>query len=92
MRRAAAEGDDAAFKREAHAIKGGCGMVGALELQKLATSMEQRGLRDDDVATLDEFLVACERLRRMLIAHTSISIGTAECQEKMRDEGSHEEV
>jgi CheY-like chemotaxis protein len=69
MRLAAAEGDDAAYKREAHAIKGGCGMVGALELQTLATSMELHGLRDDHVASLEEFLVACERLRSMLIAH-----------------------
>jgi len=69
MRLAAAEGDDDAYKREAHAIKGGCGMVGALELQTLATSMEHHGIRDDHVASLEEFLVACERLRRMLNAH-----------------------
>jgi len=69
MRRAAAEGDDAAYRREAHAIKGGCGMVGAFELQMLATSMEMGGLSDDHVASLDEFVVACQRLRRMLIGH-----------------------
>jgi CheY-like chemotaxis protein/HPt (histidine-containing phosphotransfer) domain-containing protein len=68
MRRAAADGDDLTYKREAHAIKGGCGMVGALELQTLATSMEEHGLRDDHVASLEEFLVACERLRGMLVA------------------------
>jgi CheY-like chemotaxis protein len=68
MRQAAFGNDDAAYKREAHAIKGGCGMVGALELQTLATSMEERGLSDDHVASLQEFLVACERLRGMLIA------------------------
>jgi CheY-like chemotaxis protein len=68
MRQAAFGNDDAAYKREAHAIKGGCGMVGALELQTLATSMEERGLSDDHVASLKEFLVACERLRGMLIA------------------------
>ncbi|MBB5345649.1 response regulator [Tunturibacter empetritectus] len=71
MRRAASEGDNAAYRKEAHAIKGGCGMVGALELQRLATSMEERGLCDDDVATLDEFMVACERLRRILVARES---------------------
>jgi CheY-like chemotaxis protein len=71
MGRAAFEGDDAAYRKEAHAIKGGCGMVGAVELQRLATSMEERGLCDDDVATLDEFMVACERLRRILIARES---------------------
>jgi CheY-like chemotaxis protein len=72
MRQAASNGDDAAYKREAHAIKGGCGMVGALELQTLATSMERRGLSDDHVASLKEFMVACERLRGMLIAREII--------------------
>jgi CheY-like chemotaxis protein len=71
MRRAASNGEDAAYRKEAHAIKGGCGMVGALELQRLATSMEERGLCDDDVATLDEFMVACGRLRRILVARES---------------------
>ncbi|NYF88517.1 response regulator [Tunturiibacter empetritectus] len=71
MRRATSEGDDAAYTKEAHAIKGGCGMVGAVELQRLATSMEERGLCDDDVATLNEFMVACERLRRILVARES---------------------
>jgi CheY-like chemotaxis protein len=69
MRKAAAEGDDGAYRRGAHAIKGGCGMVGAIELQSLATSMEERGLCDDDIASLDEFILACERLRRILVAH-----------------------
>jgi HPt (histidine-containing phosphotransfer) domain-containing protein len=68
MRQAASSGDDAAYRKEAHAIKGGCGMVGAVELQRLATSMEERGLCDDDVATLDEFMVSLERLRRILVA------------------------
>jgi CheY-like chemotaxis protein len=71
MRRAASTGDDAAYRKEAHALKGGCGMVGAVELQRLATSMEERGLRDDDVATLEEFVVASERLRRILVARKS---------------------
>ena len=72
MRRAASNGDDAMYKREAHAIKGGCGMVGALELQTLATSMEKHGLSDDHVASLNEFIVACERLRGMLVAREII--------------------
>ncbi len=67
MRRAAAVGDDAAYRRAAHAIKGGCGMVGALELQKLASDMENAGLSaGNDVAPLDLFLAASERLGRML--------------------------
>jgi CheY-like chemotaxis protein len=70
MRRSASDGDDVAYRKEAHAIKGGCGMVGAAELQSLATSMEERGLGDaNHVATLDEFMLACERLRRILVAH-----------------------
>jgi HPt (histidine-containing phosphotransfer) domain-containing protein len=69
MRRAAASDDDAAYKRQAHAIKGSCGMVGAIELQTLATSMEERGLSDDHVASLNEFMLACERLRGMLVGH-----------------------
>ena len=73
MRQASAKGDDAAFRRAAHAIKGSCGMVGALELQTLATSMEERGLSDDHVASLDEFAMACERLRGMLVAHRNHS-------------------
>jgi CheY-like chemotaxis protein len=72
MRRAADSGDDDAYRREAHAVKGGCGMVGAVELQTLATSMEKRGLGNaNHVASLDEFILACERLRRILIAHAS---------------------
>jgi CheY-like chemotaxis protein len=68
MRRAASNGDDSTYKKEAHAIKGSCGMVGAIELQTLATSMERHGLSDDHVASLKEFMVACERLRGMLVA------------------------
>jgi CheY-like chemotaxis protein/HPt (histidine-containing phosphotransfer) domain-containing protein len=69
MRQAASNGDNGAYKRGAHAIKGGCGMVGAIELQRLATSMEERGLVDDHIASLNEFILACERLRRILVAH-----------------------
>ena len=78
MRQAASGDDDATYKREAHAIKGGCGMVGALELQTLATSMEEQGLSDDHVASLKEFIVACERLRGMLIAREIIHDRTSE--------------
>ena len=72
MRRAASEGDDSTYKKEAHAIKGSCGMVGAIELQTLATSMERLGLSDDHVASLKEFMVAGERLRGMLVAREII--------------------
>jgi CheY-like chemotaxis protein len=72
MRRTALQGDDAAFRREAHAIKGSCGMVGAKEMQTLATSMEEGGLCDDHVASLDELILAGERLRRILIARKTL--------------------
>jgi CheY-like chemotaxis protein len=72
MRLAASKGDDSTYKKEAHAIKGSCGMVGAIELQTLATSMESNGLSDDHVASLKEFTVACERLRGMLVAREII--------------------
>ncbi len=73
IEQAAADGDDAAYRREAHAIKGGCGMVGATELQKLATSMEEQGLdATNHVATHQEFILAVERLRRILVGHEII--------------------
>lgn len=68
MQTAASRGDDATYRAEAHAIKGSCGMVGALELQTLATSMEKNGLTSINVVSFEEFLVAAQRLRRMLNA------------------------
>lgn len=69
MRQAASKQDDRAYKSEAHAIRGGCGMVGATELQTIATAMETNGIEaTNHVASLDEFLLACERLRRILVA------------------------
>jgi CheY-like chemotaxis protein len=73
MRRAAAESDEATYRRQAHAIKGSAGMVGATELQTLATAMEVNGIPANYVATLDEFLLACDRLQRMLIARKTVS-------------------
>lgn len=69
MHQAASAGDDASYRHQAHAIKGGCGMVGAIELQRLASTMESNGLIANHVATLHEFPLACERLRGMLNAH-----------------------
>jgi CheY-like chemotaxis protein len=69
MRQEASKGDDAHYRREAHAIKGSCGIVGASELQRLATSMEEQGIGvTDHVVSLDEFILACERLQGILIA------------------------
>jgi CheY-like chemotaxis protein/HPt (histidine-containing phosphotransfer) domain-containing protein len=70
MRLAAVNRDDLIYRNEAHAIKGGCSMVGAVELHNLASSAEEGGLlAANHVASLDEMLIACERLRRILVAH-----------------------
>jgi CheY-like chemotaxis protein/HPt (histidine-containing phosphotransfer) domain-containing protein len=67
MRLALEAGDDTAYRRAAHAIKGGCGMVGALELAKLAAEMETIGLpAEHNAASIEHFLVASARLKRML--------------------------
>jgi len=67
MRQASMAGDDAAYRRGAHAIKGGCGMVGAVELAKLAAEMEIIGLpAEHDATPFDRFLAASARLERML--------------------------
>jgi CheY-like chemotaxis protein len=69
MRQCSTEGDDNGYRRAAHAIKGGCGMVGAVQLHALAGQMEEKGLSAaNHVASLDEFMLASERLRRILIA------------------------
>ena len=61
---AARAGDVATVRREAHAIKGGCGMVGAAELYNLASTTEEG--TDTDMMPLTDFGPACERLKRML--------------------------
>jgi CheY-like chemotaxis protein len=69
MRQAVGAGDAAAYERSAHAIKGGCGMVGAAELARLAGEMEQNGPKiGGEVEPLEQFLTACARLRRILDA------------------------
>lgn len=74
MRKASAIRDSAAFLSGAHAIKGGCGMVGATELAAMAASMESIGLPPvGDQAPFDDFASAAHRLRRMLDALTKLS-------------------
>lgn len=71
MAQAVATGDDAVYRREAHTIKGGFGMLGALELREIAATMESGGIACDgsEVGTLrDQFVTATERLRRILVA------------------------
>ena len=69
MRVAAGTGYDATYRKEAHAIKGGAGIVGAAELNRLAAAAEERGIDPANyVASLDELLMACGRLRSILVA------------------------
>lgn len=61
--------DEGAYRRAAHSIKGGCGMVGATELAKLASTMEEKGFCPiDNKGPLKQFLSASARLRRILDA------------------------
>jgi CheY-like chemotaxis protein/HPt (histidine-containing phosphotransfer) domain-containing protein len=68
MRSLALAHDAATFVREAHSIKGGCGMLGATELHGMAAELEKRGLEPgaSEVNSLDELSAACDRLERML--------------------------
>jgi CheY-like chemotaxis protein/HPt (histidine-containing phosphotransfer) domain-containing protein len=72
MRQLAASRDGEQFVRQAHAIKGGCGMLGATELHRMAAQLETRGLeaagtaQADEVNSLDELSAACDRLERIL--------------------------
>jgi CheY-like chemotaxis protein/HPt (histidine-containing phosphotransfer) domain-containing protein len=69
MRQALTDDDEEAYQRAAHAIKGGCGMVGATELYGIASEMEIAGLDGTSLDTLDRFVAASARLQRMLLAH-----------------------
>jgi CheY-like chemotaxis protein/HPt (histidine-containing phosphotransfer) domain-containing protein len=88
MRSSAASGDNAEFIREAHAVKGGCGMLGATELYGIAAGLEATGLRalglvsrpgshaartEPVINPLDELLAACDRLERILVARSVAS-------------------
>jgi CheY-like chemotaxis protein len=71
MRQLADAHDGTTFMREAHAIKGGCGMLGATELHGMAAALEKNGLEaaapgEQEVNFLDELIAACDRLERML--------------------------
>jgi CheY-like chemotaxis protein len=70
MRAARERGDMQEYRAEAHAIKGGCGMVGASELSALATAAEQgvEGGSERDNPSLADFDAACTRLQDMLDA------------------------
>lgn len=72
MAAAVAVSDEVTFRREAHAIKGGCGMLGATELFSLARRMETGGLSCSPL--LEDLRPALERLRRMLEKRTNTKL------------------
>jgi len=65
-------GDGKQFVGQAHAIKGGCGMLGATELYAMAQELETGSLQAagcegaQKVNLLDEMAAACDRLERIL--------------------------
>jgi CheY-like chemotaxis protein/HPt (histidine-containing phosphotransfer) domain-containing protein len=65
--KASEDRDADAFRRAAHSIKGGCGMVGATELARLASDFEQNGMPVvHTLVPFNDFLQASARLRGML--------------------------
>lgn len=68
MREAAVWGDDEEFRKSAHASKGSLGMVGAHELQGMCARLEERGVPDDHVASMNGFAEALTRLGNRLVA------------------------
>ena len=73
MRTALLNHDADTWTRAAHAIKGGCGMVGALELAAIASEMEECGLPLETSGSTNpdpflQFHAAAGRLRSMLDA------------------------
>jgi CheY-like chemotaxis protein len=61
---AAAAGDLDSAQREAHAIKGSCGMIGAAEIQALAASIEEAPTLN--TSAVAEIPAACLRLKHVL--------------------------
>jgi CheY-like chemotaxis protein len=79
IRQAAADGNDAICRKQAHAIKGSCSMVGAMEMANLAEYIEVHGVMTTLMDTLDELLRACGRLERTVSERKSTQHdGTAE--------------
>lgn len=68
MWRAAGDNDLDACRKEAHAIKGSCGMVGATEIALLGEFIESHGLTANLEDCLDELMLACRRFENQLRA------------------------
>jgi len=79
IRQEAAHGNDEICRKQAHAIKGSCKMVGAIEMANLAEYIEVHGVTTTLMDTLDELLRACGRLECIVSKRRSTQHdGTAE--------------
>jgi CheY-like chemotaxis protein len=70
IRDAAGAADDARIRSEAHALKGSCGMIGAVHLRDLAAAVEQEGSPDAAQiasASFQDFDSAIADIRHMLV-------------------------
>ena len=78
MRVALEPQDEVQFRKEAHTLQGGCGMLGAAEMRALAASLEASGFSDRTRVELDTLLddlaTASERLRSMLEARWRLDV------------------
>ncbi|MHB1701109.1 MAG: response regulator [Acidobacteriaceae bacterium] len=74
MRVLAEHGDAAAFRKEAHAIKGGSSMLGAREISSLASAMEigsgEPWSSARALAQTEKLTLACNRLESILVSRT----------------------
>jgi HPt (histidine-containing phosphotransfer) domain-containing protein len=76
MHQLAITGDTARFSREAHAIKGSSGMLGAINIRAIATRLELLSHTpagsmqpvENNVNSLDELSDACTQLQRILVS------------------------
>ena len=69
LKAATAQGDAAEIRRIGHAIKGGCGMAGALQAARLGALLEAGGDQlDNSKAILQQLRNATRKLQRMLDA------------------------
>src|SRR5579863_2151350 len=91
LQRAMSLGDTQEIRRIGHAIKGGCGMAGAMEAARVGAKLESRGDQLDNAPDLFlELKAATQNLRRMLDAEFPVpgegpedrDLGTATAKEK----------
>ena len=96
LQRAMAKSDTQEIRRIGHAIKGGCGMAGAVQAARVGARLEARGDQLDNVpALLLELKAAGRNLRRMLESEfpvqgdrqESTELGTAVPKDKLRAKG-----